>query len=150
MLKEKTKTRIKNHSWNKHSNESLFFKRIKDQSINAINDFVLLANNLEEEQLAEIFTAENLERLIQALMRPDLDSSTNRKKGYMNSESENTRIFFLGHMFLKWSLNITGSVSNNKWFQELYRQHELPLKTMLDSLYYERKSNVEMNLKKTR
>ena len=56
MLKATTKKRIKEHKWNEHSNKSLFFKRIKDQSDAALEDLTLLANELDEAQLKEIFT----------------------------------------------------------------------------------------------
>ena len=70
MLTLKTKKLIREHKWNTHSNESQFFKRIEEQSKGAIKDLILLAENLEEEQLGEIFTPRTLTPFLRAILNP--------------------------------------------------------------------------------
>lgn len=70
MLSESTKKRIKQRKIYKHSNPSQLLKRVKKQSSKAIKDLVLIAENLEEEQLQEIFTSDKLAPLILAILEP--------------------------------------------------------------------------------
>jgi tRNA A37 methylthiotransferase MiaB len=70
MLSKLTKSRIKERKIHKHSNPSQLLKRVKDQSNQAIRDLTLIAENLEEEYLADIFTEEKLDPLIRALLNP--------------------------------------------------------------------------------
>jgi len=42
-------------------------------------------------------------------------------------------------MFLKYSLNLVGVTIENKWAKQLYQQHELPLREILESVNHERK-----------
>lgn len=52
----------------KHSNPSQFMKRAKTEVIGDIKDLTLVAENFEEEQLADIFTAESLRPLIKSIL----------------------------------------------------------------------------------
>ena len=70
MLSESTRKRIKERKTLKHSNPSQFLKRVKDQSNDAIKDLTLIAKNLEEEHLEEIFTAKQLESLVLTILKP--------------------------------------------------------------------------------
>lgn len=124
MLSKKTRKRVQEHNWNEHSNTSQFFQRLKQQADTAINDLTLLASKLDEKQLQEIFTVKKLEPFIRALIRVGKDRDRN---------------FMIGHMLLKWSLNYTGAMLDNKWAKELYQQHEVPLRDMLEILYHERR-----------
>lgn len=129
MLQSNTKKQIKSHKWNKLSNKSQFFKRIREQSDSALYDLTLLAENLDEEQLKEIFTIEKLEPLVRALMKI--------------KKNNKDRVFFTGYTFLKWSLNTTSATLNNRWAKELYSQHEAPLREMLEMLHHERKQKLK-------
>jgi len=139
MFRSTTKKRILEHKWNEHSNKSQFFLRIKNETYSMIEDLTLLANELGEEQLQEIFPSEKLEPFIKSLMSPRSMKKTKRTK--TNSD----RIFFLGHMFLHWSLNRTGTTLDNPWAKKLYQQHEIELRDILESLYYERKKTNQSN-----
>jgi len=68
MLSESTKKRIKEHKMHKHSNPSQLFRRVKVQSSQAIKDLTLIAENLEEEQLVEVFTDRQLAPLLRAIL----------------------------------------------------------------------------------
>lgn len=70
MLSIQTRKRIRERKMLKHSNPSQFLKRIKEQSSKAIKDLTLIAENLEEDQLEEIFTDKSLLPLIRALLEP--------------------------------------------------------------------------------
>jgi len=70
MLSESTRKRIKQRKIYKHSNPSQLLKRVREQSSEAIKDLTLIAKNLEEEQLQEIFTSEKLARLMEAILQP--------------------------------------------------------------------------------
>lgn len=133
MLRNVTRSRIKSHNWNKDSNKSQFFQRIQEQSDEAIKDLTLIAKNMKEEQLKEIFSKEQLEPLILALLRPELSRG---KKS--SSKEENDRVFSLCCMLLKWSLAITGTKLDNKWARELYDHQRGSLRDLIASLYYER------------
>ena len=128
MLSNKTKKRISEHKWNEHSNTSLFFQRLDHQADEAIKDLTLLASNLEEKQFRGIFTIERLEPFIQSLVRT---------KGDINQN------FMMGYLLLKWSLNYTGAMLDNWWAKELYRQHEAPLRDMLEMLRHEKAQALE-------
>ena len=136
MLISATRKRIKEHKWNKHSNKSQFFKRIKDQSHAAVDDLTLLAEELDNEQLTEIFTTLKMEPLMRALMRPELTRKTNdRKKKY---KRDNDRIFFLSFMYFIWSLATLGTVIDNKWAKEMYNEHEVKIREIVHALWHER------------
>ena len=70
MLSESTRKRIKQRKIYKHSNPSQLLKRVRKQSSEAIKDLTLIAKNLEEEQLQEIFTSEKLAPLMEAILQP--------------------------------------------------------------------------------
>ena len=70
MLSESTRKRIKQREIYKHSNPSQLLKRVREQSSEAIKDLTLIAKNLEEEQLQEIFTSEKLAPLMEAILQP--------------------------------------------------------------------------------
>jgi hypothetical protein len=135
LLQASTKRRIKSHKWNDHSNTSKFFGDLKIHVDAAFEDLALIANNIPEKQLAELFTEEKMEPLIKAIMSPD----TSKPKRDIDYE----RIFFLGTMFLKCSLNITGAVMGNRWAKKMYQEHELPLREILESIHYERKREIK-------
>jgi len=136
MLTSTTRKRIKEHKWNKHSNKSQFFKRLKDQSHAAVDDLTLLAEELDNEQLTEIFTTLKMEPLMRALMRPELTRITNdRKKKY---KRDNDRIFFLSFMYFTWSLDTLGTVIDNKWAKEMYSEHEVKIRDIVHTLWHER------------
>ena len=71
MLSESTRKRIKERKMHKHSNPSQLIKRVKNQSIQAIKDLTLIADNLEEKDLEEIFSADNLESFIISILKPE-------------------------------------------------------------------------------
>ena len=137
MLISTTRKRIKEHKWNKHSNKSQFFKRLKEQSHAAIDDLTLLAEELDDEQLKEIFTNVKLEPLMRALMRPELTRKTNdRKKKYKRNKD---RIFFLSFMYFTWSLATMGTVIDNQWAKKMYVEHEVKIREIVHALWHERK-----------
>ena len=70
MLSESTRKRIKQRKIYKHSNPSQLLKRVRKHSSEAIKDLTLIAKNLEEEQLQEIFTSEKLAPLMEAILQP--------------------------------------------------------------------------------
>ena len=55
----------------KHSNPSQLIKRVKNQCTQAIKDLTLIADTLEEKDLEEIFSVENLEPLIISILKPE-------------------------------------------------------------------------------
>ena len=68
MLSESTRRRIKERKIYKHSNPSQLLIRVKEQSSHAIKDLTLIADNLEEEHLEEIFTSEKIKPLLEAIL----------------------------------------------------------------------------------
>lgn len=136
MLKSSTRKLISEHKWNRHSNESQFFKRIEEQSRAAIKDLTLLAEHLEEQQLKEIFTNRTLEPLLRAILIPK--EIKNKKK---DSYIDNDRIFHLCWMFLRFSLWITKRTISNKLAKSYYSEHEKPLVYIVDTLYQEKIRN---------
>lgn len=145
MLTSTTRKRIKEHKWNKHSNKSQFFKRLKEQSHSAIDDLTLLAEELDNEQLTEIFTTLKMESLMRPLMRPELTRKSNDgKKKY---KRDNDRIFFLSFMYLTWSLETLKTVIDNRWAKDMYSEHEVKLREMVHALWHERKRNIEKKSK---
>jgi len=143
MLSKKTRKRIREHKWNEHSNAPQFLSRLKDQTDVAIEDQTLIAKNLDEKQLEKIFTAEKLEPFIKSLLTPTNTSESSKTTNYL-------RLFFLSQMFLKYSLNLVGVTIENKWAKQLYQQHELPLRQILESVYHERKKLIERTTKKSK
>ena len=136
MLISTTRKRIKEHKWNKHSNKSQFFKRLKEQSHAAVDDLTLLAEELDNEQLKEIFTTRKLEALMRALMRPELTRKTSDKK--KKYQRDNDRIFFLSFMYFTWSLATLGTVIDNKWAKGMYNEHESKIRDIVHALWHER------------
>ena len=53
-----------------HSNPSQFFHRTKRKSLLAIEDLTLVAKNLEEEHLKEIFVNDKFVALLRAILEP--------------------------------------------------------------------------------
>ncbi|QLH11002.1 hypothetical protein [Nitrosarchaeum sp. AC2] len=140
MLSSGTRRQIKEHKWNEHSNQSLFFIRLKQRCVAALNDLTLIANELDESQLNEIFTQDTIEPFIKSLMDPQ---SISKKK--LKDKRNSDRRFFLGYTLLDNSLNITMSTIDNKWAKKMYAEHEGPLRAILDTLYHERKRKLELS-----
>lgn len=140
MLSSGTRRQIKEHKWNEHSNQSLFFIRLKQRCVAALNDLTLIANELDESQLNEIFTQDTIEPFIKSLMDPQ---SISKKK--LKDKRNSDRRFFLGYTLLDNSLNIAMTTIDNKWAKQLYSQHEVPLRDILDTLYHERKRKLELS-----
>jgi len=139
MLTTKTKNRILEHKWSEHSNTSQFFRRIRNQSHGALKDLALLANELEEPQLRELFNEETLAPFIRALMNPQ--PSSGEKFQY-----DIDRRFFIGYTLLHWSLNITGVFIDNRWAKEMYSEHEIRLREILEALNYERRRKLQLSV----
>lgn len=70
MFKKGTRTIIRSHKWTKHSNQTQFFKRIRDEIHLGLKDITLAAKELPEEQLGEIFTVEKIVPLLRTLLEP--------------------------------------------------------------------------------
>lgn len=140
MLQSTTRKRIKEHKWSEHSNQSQFFKRIKEQSDQALEDLVLLATSLDQEQLEEIFTIKKLEPLIKSLLNPKT-SKTDKKL----IEEQNDRIIELGNMLITSSLQpISSHIVDNHWKKAYFDQQVEPLKMTLLGM------RQDIQLKKTR
>jgi len=118
MLSKKTRKQIKEHKWNKHSNKAQFFKRIREQTHAAFKDLTLIADNMDEEQIKDMFNVDTLQ--------PFINSITNAGK-------DKDRKFFVGIVLLKYSLNFTGSMFDNRWARALYHEHEMPLREIASS-----------------
>ena len=114
----------------KHSNPSQLLSRVREQSLQAIKDLTLLANNLEEEQLQEIFTKENLQSLFYAIFYPK-----SRKSILKMPKSERDRIFELGYMFIDSSIDIVGHSLNNYYAERLYGLHKKNFMDILNVIY---------------
>ena len=70
MLGKSTRRRILAGELLDQANPYQDFKRIEKKSEQAIEDLTLVAEKMDEKQLAEIFTEEKLDPLIQALLNP--------------------------------------------------------------------------------
>jgi len=70
LLSKLTIKRIKERKTLKHSNPSQFLKRTKEQCSQAIVDLTLIAENLEEEHLEEIFVDDKFVALLRAILEP--------------------------------------------------------------------------------
>lgn len=70
MFKKATRERIRKHKWSEHSNQTQFFKRIKDEIHVGFKDMTLVTKELPEEQLEEIFTVEKIKSLLVELLKP--------------------------------------------------------------------------------
>ena len=70
MFKKGPRDRIRKHKWSEHSNQTQFFKRIKDEIHLGFKDMILVAKELPEEQLEEIFTVEKIKPLLVELLKP--------------------------------------------------------------------------------
>ena len=68
MLSKSTRKRIRERKIYKHSNPSQLLQRVKEQSSYAIKDLTLIAKNLEQKHLDEIFTDKILEPLLRAIL----------------------------------------------------------------------------------
>lgn len=85
MLQQRTRERIKEHNWTKLSNQSKFFKDLRERGLSAIEDLTLLAKKLSEDQLQEIFrpkptktTKREEDRYLESLLRVILEPSNTR------------------------------------------------------------------------
>ena len=125
MLQERVRKRIELQNWKGLSNPSKFFGDLKIHSKTALDDLTLIAKNVPEKHLVEIFTDKKLKPFFNALMKIH--------------GKDRERTFFIGYMMLQHSLNATSAALDNKWAQKLYDQHQGPLKEILDSLYHEKK-----------
>ena len=70
MLGKSTRKRISSKKMLDQANPSQDLRRIRDKCNLAIKDLTLIAKNLEEEQLQEIFTSEKLAPLMEAILQP--------------------------------------------------------------------------------
>lgn len=70
MFKKATRERIRTHKWSEHSNQTQFFKRIRDEIHLGIKDITLAAKELPEKQLEEIFTVDKIRPLVDTLLKP--------------------------------------------------------------------------------
>jgi len=70
MFKKATRERIRKHKWSEHSNQTQFFRRIKNEIHLGFKDMILVAKELPEEQLEEIFTVEKIKPLLVELLKP--------------------------------------------------------------------------------
>jgi len=140
MLAKKTRKRIIDHKWKEHSNTPQFLSRLKEKTDQAIKDQTLIAKNLNEKQLEEIFSVEKLEPFIKSLLTPKMILNKPMAANY-------SRLFFLSNMFLKYSLNLAGATMENKLLKKIYREHEIPLREILESVYHERKKLIERTTK---
>jgi hypothetical protein len=125
MLRKDTKKRIQSRKWENHSNKNQMFKRIKDQTDDAITDLTLIAEKLPEDRLEQIFTEKKLEPFFRALMKIH--------------GKDRDRTFGVGYAMLKSSLNVISVTFGNKWAQKLYSEHEIQLREILDMLHHEKK-----------
>lgn len=125
MLRMSIRKRIKSQKWENHSNKNQMFKRIKEQTDDAISDLTLIAEKLPEDRLEQIFTEEKLQPLFQALMK-------------IHGKDRN-RTFGIGYAMLKSSLNQISITFENKWAGILYSKHEPELREVLDMIHHEKK-----------
>lgn len=75
MLDNATKKQFREHNWveisDSVSNRSQKLRRLKKQANDAISDLSLLASRLPNEEQAEIFTQQNIKKLISSILRGD-------------------------------------------------------------------------------
>jgi len=70
LLSKSTIKRIKERKTLKHSNPSQLIKRAKEQSLEAIIRLTIIAENLEEDHLEEIFVNDKFVALLRAILKP--------------------------------------------------------------------------------
>ena len=70
MLGKATRKRISSKKMLDQKNPSQDLKRIREKCNLAIKDLTLVAKNLDEKQLEEIFTSGKLARLMEAILQP--------------------------------------------------------------------------------
>lgn len=133
MLPAKTRKIIKERKFGKHSNKSQFFGRLKVKSKSAFEDLTLVARKLDEKQLQEIFTKENLQPLIMAIMHP-----SSIKYGKKFSKEERDRIFELGYMLIDSSIDITGHSLEDVYAERLYSLHKKNFMDLLHVIHNDR------------
>ncbi len=122
MLSTSTRKRIKEHKWSEHSNQSQFFKRIKEQCKQALSDLALLANSLDQDQLEEIFTANNLQPLIKSLMDPKT------KTDIQFTDEQHDRIIQLGILLITSSIRpMSFHIVDNHWKKLYFDKQVEPL-----------------------
>jgi hypothetical protein len=72
MLTKPMRTKIREHNWMKieeaDSNPTQTWRRLKDQSIEAINDLILLAQKLPEDKQKEIFTVSMIDNFVRQIL----------------------------------------------------------------------------------
>lgn len=133
MLSINTKKRIKEQKMLEHTNASQFYARIKKQSKDAMDDLALIAKNLDEKHIQKIFNRENLEPLVNAIMHPP-----STKHNAKPSREELDRVFELGYMMIKSSIDVTGISLGNRYAQRIYDLHKKNFLDTLDLLYSDR------------
>lgn len=134
MLEYKTKKRIKEHTWNKHSNPSQFLKRIEFQSKVAISDLQLLADNLDDERLSSLFFNGQIEKLISSII---------------NSDMNDDKKFIISCRLLKILFEYTPPLIDNVYAKQLFVQHGEPLKNLFLALSEEKDIRIrQTNLSK--
>ena len=136
MLSANTRKIIKNRKFGSHSNKSQFFARIREESKSAFDDLTLLAKKLDEKQLQEIFTKQNLEKLFIAIMEPSWTSQNKRP-----SKEERDRIFNLGFMFVDSSVGIIEHTLNDVYAQRLYARDKEQFMKTLKLMYFDKKTH---------
>ena len=127
MLTLKIKKRIKSRKWDKHSNKSEFFKRIKKQSKSAFDDLTLIIEQFENPQLKEIFTDKKMEQLIFALI---------------NSRLEKDRKFMIEYSMLTQILEHIEKLIQNELLKDMYNEHKNNLRKIVDSIYDEKQDSL--------
>lgn len=135
MLSESTKKRIKERKVLKHSNPSQFLNRVKKEAIRMTEDLTFLAK-YHEDQLQEIFTKHNLEKLFVAIMEPPW-TKQNKKP----SKDELDRIFDLGFMFVDTSVPIIEQTLGDVYAQRLYARDRDQFINTLKGMYFDKKAH---------
>ena len=90
MLSKSMRKKLFERNWlnieKQDSNPSQFWRRLKDQSITAINDLILLANKLPEDKQREIFSPPRIEALLAQIL--DLGELGLSNKDFNSRKSE--------------------------------------------------------------
>lgn len=101
MLGNSIRSRISERNWldveKKESNPYQFWHRIRSQANTAISDLVLLANKLPEDKQEEIFSYNNVKKLIESILPKNLTSG---------DESSDVRSIQLAALFVEEGLKV--------------------------------------------
>jgi hypothetical protein len=129
--KEPIPTKIRTAEWH-----------LRNELKGSIQALEYFAKVMPEAQLIQVYTKENIEPLVKALMRPDISRKEVGKEDVSELYSskklvKNERMFALGCMFLNWSLNITGSLINNEYASRLWMDKEKEMRPIVEMLYYD-------------